>query len=1080
MGENSMRSNSRFWMSFLSLFLLAILPGVASAQVIKEPNDPLDALAFVDESLHPHTAAEPFDDAEPTLEPGIREGWAKFRLDSPGEWKAHVDKRNGRIDFAEGAGVAWIPGRGNGLQHEDIAQALGGKKKPDLATLDGIARGFLQRTAHLLGVNGKSLKLNAGRSGQPAEHIWFVDYDVEIDGLQVEGARVVFRVSNGNLIQFGTENIPPGHVRAPKAKLTREQALASMADYIGGFHATDTFLESGSLRLLPTRERDARFNDGFEPGKGRGLLAAWQFVFVRDGENETWRARVDSVTGKVVDFRDINEYAQATGGAKFLGVSSNMPMPFTNVSSGGFTNSAGVYTYPGGTVTSSLAGQYVRITDNCGAISLTANASGDLVFGTSVGTDCTTPGVGGVGNTHSARGQFYHVNRAKEIARGWITRPWLTAQLTANVNINQTCNAFWNGSTINFYRSGGGCGNTGEIEGVSLHEYGHGLDSNDGNGSSPDNGTGETYGDWTAALATHTSCVGSGFLGSNCGGYGDACTSCTGVRDIDWGKRASNTPHTVANFTQPRCPTTFSYFGPCSREGHCESYVSSEALWDFVNRDLPSPGSGAAWTIADRLWYLSRATATAAFSCTASGTWTSNGCNAGSLWRTLRAVDDDDGNLSNGTPNSGALFAAFNRHGIACTSDAGASTSFRGCAQPATPTLSLTPGSNQVTVGWSGSTGVFDVYRNERGCNSGFIKVANDVSGSSFSDSGVANGFTYYYQVSAQPSGNESCASVPSTCLSVTPAGGGGCTPPAAPTGLTATASGTSQINLSWTAVSGATSYNVYRSTTSGGPYTSVGSAIGTTFSDTGLACNTTYYYVVRAFNGCESGSSAQASATTATCTGGGCTATATLYSNGFETGTGLSDWTRGSFLAFGSTTSWRGIQTCTAQTGTKIFRYGGALCTDNYGNNNFNFAQPKGATGIAVPAGTNTTRLSFGHRRRFETGYDGGTLTLSLDGINYEYIPASAILSGSTYNGTIAADCSPSADATGAPVFTGVSSSFTNTTVNLDAACNLLTGGTSGCAGRTLYIGFTTITDCSLTDDGWFLDNVTVTACTP
>ncbi|MCA1607668.1 MAG: hypothetical protein LC775_19875, partial [Acidobacteria bacterium] len=42
--------------------------------------------------------------------------------------------------------------------------------------------------------------------------------------------------------------------------------------------------------------------------------------------------------------------------------------------------------------------------------------------------------------------------------------------------------------------------------------------------------------------------------------------------------------------------------------------------------------------------------------------------------------------------------------------------------------------------------------------------------------------------------------------------------PPAAPTGLTATA-GNAQVALSWTASSGATSYNVKRSTTSGGPY---------------------------------------------------------------------------------------------------------------------------------------------------------------------------------------------------------------------------------------------------------------------
>jgi hypothetical protein len=64
--------------------------------------------------------------------------------------------------------------------------------------------------------------------------------------------------------------------------------------------------------------------------------------------------------------------------------------------------------------------------------------------------------------------------------------------------------------------------------------------------------------------------------------------------------------------------------------------------------------------------------------------------------------------------------------------------------------------------------------------------------------------------------------------------------------------------------------------------------------------------------------------------------------------------------------------------------------------------------------------------------------------------------------------------------VYTGVSTSFTNTVVNLDAACNAATGGSTGCAGLAVRIGFTSITDCSVTDDGWFLDDVAVTACVP
>src|SRR6266513_1988056 len=93
--------------------------------------------------------------------------------------------------------------------------------------------------------------------------------------------------------------------------------------------------------------------------------------------------------------------------------------------------------------------------------------------------------------------------------------------------------------------------------------------------------------------------------------------------------------------------------------------------------------------------------------------------------------------------------------------------------------------------------------------------------------------------------------------------GTGGTTLPA-PTGLTTSPASTSQINLSWTASSGATSYNVLRSTTSGGPYTSIASGVITTsYTNTGLSAGTAYYYVVEAANSTGmSGNSNQASGT--------------------------------------------------------------------------------------------------------------------------------------------------------------------------------------------------------------------------
>lgn len=83
------------------------------------------------------------------------------------------------------------------------------------------------------------------------------------------------------------------------------------------------------------------------------------------------------------------------------------------------------------------------------------------------------------------------------------------------------------------------------------------------------------------------------------------------------------------------------------------------------------------------------------------------------------------------------------------------------------------------------------------------------------------------------------------------------------PLNLTA-GTGDSQVTLSWSAVTGATGYNVKRSTTAGGPYTTVGSNVaGVIHVDTGLTNGTTYYYVVTALNGTnESGNSNEASAT--------------------------------------------------------------------------------------------------------------------------------------------------------------------------------------------------------------------------
>ncbi len=90
------------------------------------------------------------------------------------------------------------------------------------------------------------------------------------------------------------------------------------------------------------------------------------------------------------------------------------------------------------------------------------------------------------------------------------------------------------------------------------------------------------------------------------------------------------------------------------------------------------------------------------------------------------------------------------------------------------------------------------------------------------------------------------------------------CADPPAPGGLVATPAGANRIDLAWGAVA-ADSYSVHRATAPGGPYQRIATGVtGTSYSDTSVSGDVTYYYVVTAVNdpNCESAASNEASAT--------------------------------------------------------------------------------------------------------------------------------------------------------------------------------------------------------------------------
>jgi fibronectin type 3 domain-containing protein len=167
------------------------------------------------------------------------------------------------------------------------------------------------------------------------------------------------------------------------------------------------------------------------------------------------------------------------------------------------------------------------------------------------------------------------------------------------------------------------------------------------------------------------------------------------------------------------------------------------------------------------------------------------------------------------------------------------------------------PASNLKSTGVTGSTIGLSWTSNSGGTETGF-KIYRSTDGANFSwhdtvgtgvttytDTGLAGGTTYYFQIVAYSSiGN----SAPSNTVSSTTA-----SPPAAPSNLSATATSASVIKLTWTSNSGGTEtgFKIYKST-NGTSYSwsdSVGQNV-TTYNAGGLAAGTTYYFEVLAYNG--------------------------------------------------------------------------------------------------------------------------------------------------------------------------------------------------------------------------------------
>ena len=297
---------------------------------------------------------------------------------------------------------------------------------------------------------------------------------------------------------------------------------------------------------------------------------------------------------------------------------STQPLPYSNIVYAGqyyYADANGNFTIPGastGTVSHTIGGLYFRVTDFATPTTpIDALAAGLPVTLSHLGTS----------ESDLARANAYiHANLTRDFALSHSPSfPAIGLQYNfgTNVMLAAVCNAFYDGyeDTINFFGAGAGCDNT-AFGSVVHHEYGHHLVAMAGSGQGA---YGEGMGDVLGVLLGEASVTGVGFILGVCD---------NGLRDAD----------NACQFDVNECSS-------CGIEIHDCGQLLSGCVWDLTQH------------------------ANGGFDVAADLAVNSMPLHNGTLIRNLITIDyilldDDDADLTNGTPHLDAIEQSFAAHGL--------------------------------------------------------------------------------------------------------------------------------------------------------------------------------------------------------------------------------------------------------------------------------------------------------------------------------------------------------------------------------------------------------------------------------
>ena len=558
----------------------------------------------------------PLRHAPGTRAHAVTHAWAQAQLDEQPAWRsfrdAHGDSWTATWDEATGTPVRfWGPGwdvDGATLTDDTAAWEIGWEILRDAAPLLG--------DVELDDLAPRSLDRRAGITTLTFERTWH--------DLPVEGARISLRFKAGRFVMGGFSPMPGIRV-SPSPTVTPGLAEHEALVALGWQIEQSSLVGLPRLVVLPLLgerfgQADYRLAWRVEVRATSHPSHRLVWIDASDGSFLAWEERIRFITGTVQGSIDDRYPENGLTTAPLPGVSLDAgDAAATADATGGFTVTADLPA----TVEFEVGSGHFEINSHSAGGNTTffdtMETDGDVVTGApTASSDLAASQQRAELDIHVAA----HVVRARALTIN-PSFPWAAFEAVVHVNRDDAeCNAWFEAAeevSINFVRQGGGCNNTGRVADVAYHEYGHGF-----HGYSIIPGTGAFDASLSEGLADYMAVT---INGEPAMARGFFVGSSDPLRDLGpdrvWPDDVSSDPHQTG-------------------------LIMGGALWDLREQLILDLGEVDGIAHADYImWQIA-----------------SRAEDIPTSYAEALLADDDNGNLTDGTPNQCTIDEAFGAHGL--------------------------------------------------------------------------------------------------------------------------------------------------------------------------------------------------------------------------------------------------------------------------------------------------------------------------------------------------------------------------------------------------------------------------------